>query len=75
MELNIYCIYWNSIKGGDISMSPRTGRPPIDKPKNNDVKVRFDDVTHSKILVYCEKNRITKAEFIRQAVELKLNEK
>lgn len=56
-------------------MSPRTGRPPIEKPKNNDVKVRFDDVTHSKILEYCEKNGITKAEFIRQAVDLMLSKK
>ena len=56
-------------------MSPRTGRPPIESPKNNDVKVRFDDKTHSRIIEYCEKNGITKAEFIRQAVELKLNKK
>ena len=26
-------------------MSPRTGRPKVDNPKNNDVKVRLDEKT------------------------------
>lgn len=49
-------------------MSPRTGRPVVGEPKTNDVKVRLDDTTHQKLLSYCEKNNITKAEVIRKAI-------
>lgn len=49
-------------------MSPKTGRPVVGKPKINDVKVRIDDDIHNKLLLYCEKNGITKAEAIRQAI-------
>lgn len=40
----------------------------IGEPKTNDVKVRLDDSTHQKLLEYCEKNNITKAEVIRKAI-------
>lgn len=56
-------------------MSPRTGRPVIGEPKNNDVKVRLDDSTHQKLLEYCEKHNITKAEAIRQGIHLLLSKK
>lgn len=56
-------------------MSPRTGRPKSEKPKNNDVKVRLDDETHIKLLNYCEKHHITKAEAIRKGIYLVLQEK
>lgn len=51
-------------------MSPKTGRPVIGLPKTNDVKVRLDDNTHELLLKYCEKNNITKAEAIRQGIDL-----
>ncbi len=54
-------------------MSPRTGRPVIGEPKTNDVKVRLDDTTHRKLLEYCEKNSMTKAEVIRKALQLFLD--
>ena len=56
-------------------MSPRTGRPKAIAPKQNDVKVRLDDATHEKLLKYCEKNDITKAEAIRQGIYLLLQKK
>lgn len=55
-------------------MSPRTGRP-TESRKGNDVKVRIDDETHDKLLKYCEKHQITKAEAIRQGIHLVLNQK
>lgn len=55
-------------------MSPRTGRP-TDCRKDHDVKVRIDDETHSKLLKYCEKHGITKAEAIRQGIHLVLQQK
>ena len=51
-------------------MSPRTGRPPIDQPKNIDVKCRFDEKSHAELMAYCEKHGITRTEAIRKAVEL-----
>ena len=44
---------WNSISEV-MKMSPRTGRPRVDKPKNNDVKVRLDDETTKKLDDYCD---------------------
>lgn len=56
-------------------MSPRTGRPIIGGKKDIDVKVRFDDETHKKLLNYCEKNNVTRTEAIRQAVRLLVEKK
>ena len=53
-------------------MSPRTGRPRVDKPKNNDVKVRLDDETTKKLDDYCDEQNITRAEAIRQGIHLLL---
>ena len=52
-------------------MSPRTGRP-TDCRKDHDVKVRIDDETHNKLIKYCEEHGITKAEAIRQGIQLLL---
>lgn len=49
-------------------MSPRTGRPKLEKPLNNDIKVRLDDELHSRLLKYCKKNDASKAETIRKAI-------
>lgn len=53
-------------------MSPKMGRPVVGSPKTNDVKVRLDDETHDKLLEYCKKKGITKAEAIRQGIHLLL---
>lgn len=55
-------------------MSPRTGRPKVDNPKRNDVKVRLDDETSKRLDVYCSKNNITRAEAIRKGIHLLLAE-
>ena len=54
-------------------MSPRTGRPKVDNPKNNDVKVRLDDNTIMQLNKYCEDNNITRAEAIRRGISLLLD--
>lgn len=56
-------------------MSPRTGRPKSDNPKDIDVKVRFDKDTNKRLLDYCQKHGITRAEAIRQGVDLLLEQK
>ncbi len=53
-------------------MSPRTGRPKVDNPKNNDVKVRLDDETTQKLDSYCAEHNITRAEAIRKGIHLLL---
>lgn len=55
-------------------MSPRTGRPTECK-KDHDVKVRIDDLTHKRLLMYCESKNITKAEAIRRGIQLVLEKK
>lgn len=56
-------------------MSPRTGRPKVENPKSIDVKVRFDKITHEKLLEYCNKNNISRTEAIRQGIELLLSKR
>ena len=57
-------------------MSPRTGRPKVDNPKNIEVKVRFVESVNQRLLAYCKKHGVTRAEAVRQAVDLLLtNEK
>lgn len=53
-------------------MSPRTGRPKVDNPKDVDVKVRFDKVTNERLIAYCKANEITRTEAIRRGVHLLL---
>lgn len=55
-------------------MSPRTGRPKAENPKDVDVKVRFDKETHEKLLQYCQAHNITRTEAIRQGIHLLLEQ-
>lgn len=56
-------------------MSPRTGRPKVKNPKNNDVKVRLDDKTTNELDKYCVEHEITRAEAIRRGIHLLLGNK
>lgn len=56
-------------------MSPRTGRPKVEKPKDIKYSIRLDEETENKLQSYCEKNTITKGEAIRQGINLLLNQK
>lgn len=49
-------------------MSPRTGRPKLEKPLSNDIKVRLDDELHNRLLQYCKQHNTSKAETIRKAI-------
>ena len=53
-----------------MKLSPRTGRPKTDNPKNIDVKVRFDEESNKRLLEYCESHQLTRTEAIRKAVDL-----
>lgn len=56
-------------------MSPRTGRPKSENPKNNDVKVRLDEATTIELDRYCTEHGITRAEAIRRGIHLLLGKK
>lgn len=53
-------------------MSPHIGRPKVDKPKSNDIKVRLDDEMKKKLDNYCAVHNITRAEAIRKGIHLLL---
>ena len=54
-------------------MSPRTGRPPIDNPKNERITVRLDGETSEILKNYCDQEKVEKAEAIRRGIK-KLDE-
>ena len=56
-------------------MSPRTGLPKLDNPKDIDVKVRFDKELHEQLMAYCKEHKITRTEAIRIGVKLLLEQK
>lgn len=56
-------------------MSPRTGRPKADNPKDVNLTVRLDAETNNRLWDYCEKNEITRGQAIRQGIHLLLAQK
>lgn len=56
-------------------MNTKRGRPKIDNPKDIDLKVRVNRETHDKLLMYSKTNNITKAEAVRQGIQLLLGQK
>lgn len=56
-------------------MSPRTGRPKAEKPKEIRYSVRLDIETEKLLKEYCKEHNITKGEAIRQGIHLLLQKK
>lgn len=57
---------------GVIKMSPQIGRPKVENPKRNDIKVRLDDKTTYELDKYCQEKKLTRAEAIRRGIHLLL---
>jgi predicted transcriptional regulator len=49
-------------------MSPRTGRPKVDKPKDIRYSIRLDKELEEKLVKYCEVHKTSKGEVFRQAL-------
>ena len=49
-------------------MSPRTGRPKVDNPKNERITVRLDDESSKILKKYCEQEQVEKAEAVRRGI-------
>lgn len=47
----------------------KIGRP-TDNPKRHEVKIRFDDKTFDILNNYCQENSVTRAQGVRDAVNL-----
>ena len=56
-------------------MSPRTGRPKADKPKDIKYSIRLDAETEIRLNEYCKEHDITKGEAIRRGIHLLLQQK
>jgi len=66
-----YNLFVERKKRGDI-LSPRTGRPKLENPKNHDIKVRIDEKTNNSIIDYAKRHNISRTEAIRRGMELLL---
>lgn len=56
-------------------MSPRTGRPKAEEPKDIRFSIRIDKETDKKLDEYCKTKDITKAQAIRKGIFLLLEQK
>lgn len=56
-------------------MSPKTGRPKAENPKDIRYSIRLDEETEEKLRQYCDSHNITKGEAIRRGIHLLLAEK
>nr|DAL91864.1 MAG TPA: NikA, BACTERIAL CONJUGATION, RELAXASE, DNA [Caudoviricetes sp.] len=53
-------------------MSPRTGRPKSDNPKDIRYSIRLDVETEQLLAQYCSEHNITKGEAVRRGIQLLL---
>lgn len=56
-------------------MSPRTGRPKSDNPKDIRFSIRLDAETFSRLQKRCEEESITVAQAVRRAIDQFLEQK
>lgn len=56
-------------------MSPRTGRPKSENPKDISIKIRFDKDLYEMLISYCNEFNITRTEAIRRGVLLLVSRK
>lgn len=56
-------------------MSPRTGRPKAENPKDVRFSIRLDAETEKALDEYCAEHGITRAVAIRQGIHLLLGQK
>lgn len=56
-------------------MSPRTGRPKVDNPKDIKLTIRLDLETEKKLREYCITHEISRGEAIRQGIHLLMSRK
>lgn len=50
-------------------MSPRTGRPKAERPKDIEVKARIDAETNERLNEYCRRKQVTRTDVVRQGIK------
>ena len=55
-------------------MSPRTGRPPAEKPRRHQTKIRMTDDEVEKLEFCCKKTGLNKTDVILMGIEKVYNE-
>ena len=55
-------------------MSPRTGRPKSENPKSERITIRLDTETFEKLIAYCKRENIDKAEAVRRGIDKLMSE-
>lgn len=50
-------------------MSPRTGRPKVNKPKTIEAKARIDEETNERLVKYCKENQVSRTDVVRMGIE------
>lgn len=50
-------------------MSPKMGRPPIEKPKNERLHIRVTADEKSEIMAFCDEKKLTCLELIREGIK------
>lgn len=56
-------------KVGD-NLSPRTGRPKSERPKEIEVKARIDTETDKRLQEYCKTHNKTRTDVVRKGINL-----
>ncbi len=56
-------------------MSPRTGRPKSDNPKNIIIRIRIDEKTNDSLKAYCQKHNVKITDVVREGINRVLKEK
>ena len=51
-------------------MSPRTGRPPKDNPKDTRIQIRVDRETLEKLDECAERGQTTRSDVVRRGIDL-----
>jgi hypothetical protein len=52
-----------------VTISPRTGRPKVDNPKNDIIKIRATKSDRAKLLYCCEKTGMTQYEVVMMGID------
>lgn len=53
-----------------MEISPRTGRPKVDKPKNKVLQIRMDNETLERLNLIAEIEKCSKSYVIRKGIEI-----
>lgn len=69
LDFHVHVCYSNMYMKGGSDLSPRTGRPPSEHPKNIQVKFLADQPTMDALKLCSQKLGLTKSDVLRLGVQ------